>query len=100
MPEQSKQSVFPPDASPLRKLHAAAMWEHDSKELVRRYRAEALAAGVPKKLIDHVVRSASGKADFDLFLWQETLPWLSPKEQKTSIDALMRHKPGQADPDE
>jgi predicted DsbA family dithiol-disulfide isomerase len=64
------------DATPLRKVAAAASWRRDVQTLLDHYVAEARDAGMRQALID----LALGEA-FDVATWHEALATMNEEEQ-------------------
>lgn len=80
------ENTLPPDATPLRKISAAAQWADD--KLLQQYVAEARDAGIRSALVDYARDSSLGKVEFDLFMWQEALATMNPEESDTAIAAM------------
>ena len=80
------ENTLPPDASPLRKISAAAQWGDDA--LLGQYVAEARAAGIRPGLLEYARDSSLGKVDIDLFLWQEALATMNADERATAVAAM------------
>lgn len=80
------ENALPSDATPLRKISAAAQWGDEM--LLKRYITEARAAGIRKALVDYARDYSLGKIGFDLFLWQEAPVTMNTEERTTAIAAI------------
>lgn len=80
------EDTLPPDATPLRKISAAA--QAGDEKLMDKFIAEARAGGIRPDLVDYARDSSQGKVDFDLFLWQEALATMNDEERATAIAAM------------
>lgn len=80
------ENTLPPDATPLRKISAAAQWGDET--LTVQYVTEARAADIRSRLVEYARDSSLGLVDFDVFLWQEALATMNPEERATAIAAM------------
>lgn len=82
------EDTLPLDATPLRKISAAAQW--GDEKLMKKYVAEARAAGIRSRLVDYARDSSLGKEAFDVFLWQEALATMNAEERATAMAAMQQ----------
>ncbi|WP_309082323.1 hypothetical protein [Zhihengliuella sp.] len=56
--------------------------------MLKQYVAEARAAGIRSSLVEYARDSSLGKADFDLFLWQDAPATMNADARATAVAAM------------